>query len=560
MLFPDGPIDFGYARRRLHDMFAPPVIISDPPKGVRFEKDVPVKMRDGTILRVNVFRPETEGRYPVIMSAHPYGKDAFPKRTRSGYRPPLQYHLMRQPAAVRFSAWTTWEAPDPAFWVPRGYVVINCDLRGFGSSEGQGNLLTEAEGLDYHDLIEWAAIQPFSTGKIGLCGVSYLAISQWRVAATQPPHLAAICPWEGFTDAYRDLVYPGGIREDGFFVMWSKSVKRSGRYPVELRKEQLARPLRDAFWQSLAPDLSAITVPALICGSFSDHNLHSGGSFEGFRRISSREKWLYTHGTGKWVAFYSEEGLAFQARFFDCFLKGEENGMRSVPPVRLEVRASGSQVHSVRSETSWPPAQTDHVALHLRRDGTMGREPEANEGLLSYSAKHGSLRFRYRTARATEIVGPLKLSLYASVEGATDACLFAGLRKLDSQGQEVHFEGSYGMGQDVASHGFLRLSHRELDPEASTNIRPVHRHLRAQPLSAGEVVALEMELLPTAIWLAEGESIELVVQGHWLHPTNPIFGGAAAYESIPQGTVTIHLGPDHPATLLVPMLGGSATQ
>ena len=150
------------------------------------------------------------------MCARPYGKDRLPTRSPSGYRPPPQYRMIRQPKRVTFSAWTTWESPDPASWVPRGYAVVNCDLRGFGTSDGRGNLLTDAEAQDIHDLIEWAGTQPWSNGKVGMNGVSYLAISQYKSAALRPPHLAAICPWEGFSDVFRDFARPGGIREDGF--------------------------------------------------------------------------------------------------------------------------------------------------------------------------------------------------------------------------------------------------------------------------------------------------------------------------------------------------------
>jgi len=175
--------DWRYAIGRLRGIVSPPVEITPPPPGIRFEHDVEVAVSDGTILRVNVFRPESEGRYPVIMCAHPYGKDRLPKRGPLGYRPPPQYRWLRQPKPVTWSAWTSWETPDPAYWVPRGYVVVNCDLRGFVTSEGRGNLLTEAEARDIYDLIEWAGTQPWSNGKVGMNGVSYLAISQYKVAA-----------------------------------------------------------------------------------------------------------------------------------------------------------------------------------------------------------------------------------------------------------------------------------------------------------------------------------------------------------------------------------------
>ena len=146
---------------------------------------------------------------------------------------PVQYRMLRQPSRVRFSSLTGWEAPDPVWWAGQGYAVVNCDLRGAGTSGGRGSLLSDQEAEDVYDLIEWAADQPWSSGSVGLLGVSYLAISQWKAAALAPPHLRAICPWEGFTDAYRDLAFPGGIREHGFTRLWScRPARRPGVLPV----------------------------------------------------------------------------------------------------------------------------------------------------------------------------------------------------------------------------------------------------------------------------------------------------------------------------------------
>src|SRR4051812_14111165 len=281
-----------WALRRLSHRVRPLVRIGDPPSGVRVDRDVEVRARDGVTLRVDVYRPERDGRFPVLMSAQPYGKDALPaRRRRGGYRPPLQYRLMPQTVPFAHSAWTGWEAPDPAFWVARGYVVVSADLRGWGRSDGVGELFSAQEALDCYDLVEWAGTQPWSNGRVGLGGVSYLAISQWAAASARPPHLAAICPWEGFTDFYRDFARPGGIREDGFVVVWSIGMRLRRRSRVDIRRQQKARPLLDAWWAVRNRDLERIEVPALVCGSFSDHNLHSRGSFEGFRRISSPQKW-----------------------------------------------------------------------------------------------------------------------------------------------------------------------------------------------------------------------------------------------------------------------------
>ncbi|OWY59840.1 hydrolase, partial [cyanobacterium TDX16] len=206
-------------------------------------------------MRVNVFRPDAPGPHPVLLCHHPYGKDATMPvtgaKTRGGrttYPIPFQLRLLRQTEALSISAWTSWEAPDPVTWVGLGYVVVNADLRGWGASEGVGELFSEQEGRDGHDLVEWAGAQPWSNGKVGLLGVSYLALSQWATAAERPPHLAAICPWEGFTDVYRDFARPGGVREDGFLRVWNAALKKQRRSPVTLRKEQRRRELWDSWW------------------------------------------------------------------------------------------------------------------------------------------------------------------------------------------------------------------------------------------------------------------------------------------------------------------------
>lgn len=557
MLLSKDPLAPGYFVSRLRGALRPPVTITAPPSGVVFEPDVPVRMPDGVVLRVNVFRPKGDRPCPVVMCAHPYHKDGFPRPWRGGYLPVIQYRAMRQPVPVRYSAWTTWESPDPAFWVPRGYAVVNADLRGFGRSEGVGNLFTEEEGLDYHALIEWAATQPWSTGKVGLNGVSYLAISQWRAAATRPPHLAAICPWEGLSDLYRDWSRPGGIRETGFFAMWARAA-RSGsgdNFPLDLYAEQGARPLRDDFWDARVPDVSRIEVPALVCGSFSDHNLHSGGSIEAFRRIGSKDKWLYTHGGGKWGTYYSTEALAFQARFFDCFLKGEDNGMREVPSVRLEIRDSASEIHAVRGERAWPIPGTRWTKLYLHGDGSLREAPAAATARRTYNAQTGRASFTWRAGEEVVLAGPIKLRLHLSLEGADDTCLFVGLRKTDAQGREVFFEGSYGFGCDMLSHGWLKLSHRELDEARSEPFRPVHAHRNARSLPPGEVVPVEIEILAAATRFRGGEALRLDLQGRWFHATNPFLGGSAAYEASPSGIVVIHAGGDRDAHLLVPFLG-----
>ena len=326
-----------YAMARLRGFLHSPADVYAPaPGSVAIENGIPVTTRDGTVLRTNVYRPPGAGPFPVLLCAHPYGKDNLPEKKRGrGYSVSQQYRVLRQPSSLRFSSLTGWEAPDPVWWTAHGYVVVNCDLRGAGRSDGVCSLLSDQEGEDVYDLIEWAGQQPWSTGAVGMIGVSYLAISQWKAAALRLPHLKAIVPWEGFTDVYRDVARPGGIREIGFLKIWSRGLK-AARLKYSLGEENTKRPLRDEWWQALVPDLPRIEVPALICGSFSDNNLHSRGSVRGFEQIASPDRHLYTHRGGKWTTFYSESALGTQLAFLNRHLR--EIPGEPLPRVRLEVR------------------------------------------------------------------------------------------------------------------------------------------------------------------------------------------------------------------------------
>jgi uncharacterized protein len=533
----------------------PPVTITDPPADMVVERDVAVPMRDGVRLRVNVFRPAGEGRFPVLLCAHPYGKDRLPRRRRfgAGYRMPFQYHVMLQGAPFTHSALTGWESPDPAHWVPRGYVVVNADLRGWGHSDGVGQLLSAQEGLDGHDLVEWAADQPWSTGRVGMNGVSYLALSQWATAAAQPPHLAAICPWEGFTDAYRDFGRPGGIRNDGFFRTWAFGQKVQRRTPMDLRREQKARPLRDAWWAERDRDLEAITTPALICGSFSDHDLHSRGSFDGFRRISAQHKWLYTHRGPKWATYYSPAALQAQEQFFDHFLRGVDTGLLDRPRVRVEVREDADTISAVHGVEDWPPPGTTWTSLHLdAATSALSVEPPAAAGSTVVGIRRGRAVFTHRFARDTEVVGPMSVRLHLELPKGGDVPLFVTVRKF-RDGREVGFEGSYGFDGDSVTYGMLKASHRATDPERCLPGRPYHPHTRAEPLMPGQVVPVEVELLPSATLFRAGEELRLDVQGHWPFPRNPLTGPFPAhYRPGPRHAFVLHTGGAHDAVLTVP--------
>lgn len=518
-----------YSIDRVRRVVSPPVTVTPAGSHVRKTTDVEFTVRDGTVLRANVYRPLGDDPVPALLSAHPYGKDALPRpRRRGGYRFSPQYRVLRQPSAVAFSDETGWEAPDPAWWTAQGYAVVNLDVRGAGHSDGVGSLLSEQEALDIHDVIESIAARPWCDGNVGMIGVSYLAISQYRAAATRPEHLRAIVPWEGFTNAYEDLFYPGGVRELGFSRIWTTMTRRTTRMTPDVGVEARRRPVDDDWWRSLVPDLGRIEVSMLVCASFSDNNLHSRGSFRAFLESGSAIKHAYTHRGGKWATFYGEDAKRTQLAFLDTHLKGPRTD--SLPPVRLEVRERGDLVHEVRDEDEWPPARATERMLHLGADGQLTADAAGRAGWVHFAARHSAATFTWTFDADTEVTGVISARLRLRADRSTDANVFVGVSKW-SGGRFVPFEGSYGFGRDLVTTGWQRVR------------------------LGRETAEVDVELGPSATFFRAGDELRLHVSGRQLSPRNPLFGAAPGiYQTSPRARWTLEWGPDRPAGVVLPVI------
>ncbi|MEM7799966.1 MAG: CocE/NonD family hydrolase [Chloroflexota bacterium] len=517
------------------------------------EEDVGIVVQDGTRLSANLYRPAEPGAYPVIISFTAYGKDRgpdqYPRYLRSV--PMLPEYEM---GTISVSPWTTWEGPDPAFWVPNGYVVVYVDTRGYFGSEGDASLLSEQDGQDFYDAIEWAAVQVWSNGNVGTTGVSYLAISQWVAATTNPPSLKAIMPWEGMSDGLREVLYHGGIPETAFVTFWLDRLTQGGGSPVPPpRIFQFAHrriQILQRFQPPAAIQLDQITAPALIAASWSDHGMHTRGSFEGYKQIASEQKWVYTHGRAKWETYYSAEALAVQLQFFDHFLKGEENGWEDTPPVRLEIRED-LDTYRVRYEDDWPIPRTEYRELYLNgsTNGLQRAQP-ARSAAVDYDSTTGSATFAVMFDEDTELSGNMKLKLWVSTSAGSDIDLFVGVKKLDAAGEEVTFQGKAGYTQTPVALGWLRVSERELDSAKSTDWQPVLTHANTQAISRNEIVPVEIEILPSSTLFKGGESLQLVVQGTDLYDH---FSLAHTY-TVNEGVHSIHTGGEYDSHLLVPVI------
>jgi predicted acyl esterase len=190
--------------------------------GMRIDWDMPITMEDGLVLRCDIYRPIADGRYPVIMTYGPYGKWLhFEDLYGDQWRRMCADHPEVPTGST--NKYQCWEVVDPEKWVPDGYVCIRVDSRGAGRSPGTIDIWSLREAQDLARCVEWAGVQPWSNGKIGLNGISYYGQNQWQTAALQPKHLSAICIWEGAADFYRDMAHHGGIFCRGFVQDWSKA-------------------------------------------------------------------------------------------------------------------------------------------------------------------------------------------------------------------------------------------------------------------------------------------------------------------------------------------------
>ncbi|HXW50093.1 MAG TPA: CocE/NonD family hydrolase, partial [Xanthobacteraceae bacterium] len=466
--------------------------------GMRIDWDVPITTDDGLVLRADIFRPLAEGRFPVILSYGPYAKGlAF----QDGYPSAWQRMAEKHPDVTAGSSnlYQSWEVVDPEKWVPHDYACVRVDSRGCGCSPGFIDHFSPRETKDFYDCIEWAAAQPWSNGKVGLNGISYYGINQWHVASLQPPHLAAMCIWEGAADWYRDMTHHGGILctfWENWYDMQVKTVqygsgergKRSRVHgglvcgPEFLPEQELAKnrgdfgadivahPLDDDYHRARSPIWAKVKVPFLSAANWGGQPLHPRGNFEGFVRAASNQKWLEVHGIEHWTHFYTDYGRNLQLRFFDYFLHGKKNSWNKQSPVQLQVRHIDRFVE--RAENEWPLKRTKWTRFYLDPAGySLSGRPAKKKSAIKFEAMGDGVSFLTAPLdRETEITGPSAVKLFVS-SSTRDADIFVVLRVFSPDVKEVVFQGAIDPHAPVGQ-GWLRASHRGLDKKLSKPYRP----------------------------------------------------------------------------------------
>lgn len=551
----------------------------DKENNILFRKNVSIPLKASKLpIRANVYLPlsnpttanQPDGKYPVLVTYGPYGKDipyaSFFAGSFSELNPEHK------------SAYSAWETPDPVYWTRAGYAVVRADERGCGQSPGLLDTMSRGTSECFFDVVEWAAVQPWSSGKVGLLGISYYAGSQWRVAARRPKGLAAIIPWEGMSDYYRDRCRHGGILGNRFIgFWWNRQVLvnqygRAGRsqltFPPDgpgargqeetvegsLDEEVLAANRRDQtrdneanlfrddeYYASKEYKLEDIEVPVLSVANWGGILLHLRGNVQGYLRAGSKLKYLRFITGRHDLPFYYHDEVEVQKSFLDAFLKGEDRVGWSVPgkvaPVTLTLRkgnvgyndAEKERVYPKREESAWPLPNTQYTNYHLTVDrGLTTSRPEGGKNgetttttmQLSYKAL-GALDkpelIQFTTApfeQETEITGHpvahLNVSVTPENAGETEIDVFVTIRHLDASGQEIYYTGTAGDPIPL-SKGWLRVSLRKVHDEHPNHKSwlPHREYLSTdvEPVKAGEIYPVDIEIWPTNVIVDKGNKL-----------------------------------------------------
>lgn len=524
---------------------------------VIWERDLPITLRDGVTLYADVLLPADQSKdLPAIISWSSYGK-SMPTQPPAGV--PAEW----------FSGLGKFEGADAAFWLEQGYALVNPDARGAGKSGGDIHFWGSVESHDGYDVVEWAAEQPWSNGKVALYGASWLAISQWGIAATKPPHLAAIAPWNGLYDIYRFHMVWGGIPDPGFFDYILSILPGDASLTERIGAMSVREPLINEYWEDKTPDLSDLTIPAYVVMD-GVTGLHSFGGSEAFRRLGSANKWFRINNTHEWNDQYNPHYQEDVLRFFDRYLKDADNGWEKTPRVRASIINAGGADYIDVPYTQWPADETRYQKLYLDAGNkSLSKSPPAELSSASYSGVDGSVTFTIRFDHDTTLLGYMSVRLWVEAQDAEDMDLFLLVEKLDADGNLLvphpEFADAYPISPPGAP-GRLRVSLRELDSELSTDFVPVQAFRRNQKLAPGEIVPVDIGLTPRSYFVEAGQQLRLTVAGHNLRGTgldthSPQDPGvlaarlsAVAPNTVNSGRHIIHTGPDYPSYLKVPVV------
>ena len=545
------------------------------PVDIQCIQDMEVTLRDGTKIYGDLWRKDgAPGPVPVILIYTPYSKQGGPFNanfdvTKTGF------------PKDRVSGLQRFESPDPAYWCQHGYAIFVVDERGISHSEGDFYFLGKQAEQDVYDTIEWIAAQPWSTGKVTMMGNSQLAMIQWTAAAAKPPHLTAIAPWEGLGDLYRDCISRGGIPNYAFHDADIMALLYGQNRFEDVTAMHRKYPLMNDYWRDKIAAIEDSDIPAYVVASWT-HPIHTKTTIKNFERLGTKNKWLRIHDTHEWSDLDDYENAEDLRRFFDHYLKGIDNGWEKTPRVRYTVLDLATGNNSKRQSDTWPAVPTKTLSLYLdAENGTLSETLPQKQNQSSYDAtgrkKTDCAKFTYRITKEMEIHGPSNLRFWVSTSEGNDLDLYACLYIVDEQGKipfHVVFPGNEKKLRLMAKfipkfkqlpggaiysgpNGRLRVSHRALDTNKSTELEPYLTHEKEEPIKAGAPVQVDLGMWPTAMQLHPGQTLVLEVAGFVSGPVAEARATDAKLENIPQsvncGWHTVHTGGRHKSVLFLPI-------
>jgi uncharacterized protein len=578
--------------------------------GIRRYRDVKIPLRNGSFVYGDVYRPDSDEPVPVVMNCGVYGR-AFVHHSICSEQDAEHHETMEEryflgnPDGYEYE---NHESINTVTWIPRGYALVRVDGPGAGKSPGTLGIWGIEEAEAFYDAIEWAGMQPWSNGNVGLWGMSYYAVNQHAVASLHPPHLKAMIAIGTDTDLYEEVMYTGGILNEQFFPGWFQH----GIVPAicgdvdakDFLATARANPFKDSDRAAIfgpraevlmSPDLSEVSVPLwTVAVTTHPSHFHQLGSSETYLNTPTRDKKL-DFWEDWFMKGYSAETVEDHAAFFDHWLKGADNGIMDRPPVRLEIR-TGRGGSYVLQENEWPIARTEYVRWYLdasssdqearlpcdnvlrlartvpdiERSVTYSAEVDVSElPLPSTAAVEGVMATTARCSPGatfvsepfetdTVLAGYSKLVLWVA-STSEDMDIYVALRVLDETNREIDFCGPAlipGISTDFypLAKGWLKVSHRKLDTQRSTEFRPKHTHLRADhaPLQAGEIVPVEVEIIPNTGLIRKGHRLRADIQPY----TGVGHGMRHAYDAAYHDGAhnTIYTGPEHPSYVQLPVV------
>jgi putative CocE/NonD family hydrolase len=530
-----------------------------------------IRMRDGVELGAALHVPPGGGKFPSLVAISPYRYD-------NDIVPEGPLFLWRETGPVEF-------------YMSHGYAYVRVDVRGTGRSGGNYGFFDKAEQQDYFDVVEWIAQQPWCSGKVGGIGQSYYAMSQWFMAAQQPPSLACIAPYDGLTDLYRSVSFPGGI-EGEFWPMWWNLVRSINLHPAngaapheilyDLPLELKRHPTIDSYWHERTVNLDRIQVPVFSIGLWAKVDLHLTGNIEGYQSVKGPKKLLITGAANVFAAAADFSKIETHERlllpFYERYLKENPSAHDQRANVEYFVRGP----NQYKSADQWPPAGVRYEKLYLRKgptgsvtslnDGALSREASAEEESTSYAypdsgwvlgvvgfGPNGAPDPARRVLTFTsppltedvEIAGPMKLSLFLS-STCRDTDVF--VKVSEQLAAPADAATNANPASQIVSKGWLKASHRVPDKARSRDYEPVYQHARPEPIEPGKTVQLDIAIRPAAYVFRKGSRIRLEIANGDSPITDTIF--THMYLPNKLGEDTIHHGAKTPSTLFLPVVSG----